>query len=158
VLALALSVTGCGSNSSSSGGVGTTSAADSTGGYAADDYADESGDEAAQEAWDNQEGDNWDLFNDGYLAGWEAGCDLAFDGSPDGYLYVEGDQYSADDCYDLAPYDASDADIPYEVPVDPNGEGETLGETDGCNAAFDELSYDGSLYHGEDSFDSSVCP
>ena len=160
-LALAFLVTGCASSgdSTNASGAGTTTAADSTSSYAnGDDYADGSDSEAAQEEWDNQEGDNWDLFNDGYLAGWEAGCDVAFEGSPDGNLYVEGEQYSADDCYNLAPYDASDADIPYEVPVDPNGDGETLGETDGCNAAFDELSSDGSLYYGEDSFDSSVCP
>jgi hypothetical protein len=83
---------------------------------------------------------------------------LAFEGSPDGSLYDQGDEYSASDCYDLAPYDASGAEIPYEVPQSPYDEGSSLGETDGCVAAFDELSSYGVLNWGEDSYDESVCP
>jgi hypothetical protein len=33
-----------------------------------------------------------------------------------------------------------------------------LGETDGCVAAFDELTSYGVLNWGEDSYDESVCP
>lgn len=112
----------------------------------------------AQEEWDAQEGDARDEFDSGYSAGWEAGCDIAFEGSPDGNLYDQDVAYSADDCYDLVPYDASDADVPIEVPADPYYEGEALGETDGCVAAFDELTSYGDLNWGEESFDESVCP
>ena len=40
----------------------------------------------------------------------------------------------------------------------PNSEGEILGETDGCVAAFEELPTYGVLNWGEDSFDESLCP
>jgi hypothetical protein len=50
------------------------------------------------------------------------------------------------------------ADVPFEVPVNPYGEGEALGESDGCIAAFEELPTYGVLSWGEDSYDESVCP
>lgn len=122
-------------------------------------YEDEPAEEEiAEEEWDSQEGDAWEEFNDGYLSGWEAGCDIAFEGSPDGSLYDQGDEYTADDCYELGPFDASGADVPIDLPVDPYSEGETLGQTDGCYAAFEELPTYGVLNWGEESFDESVCP
>jgi hypothetical protein len=127
--------------------------------YGDGSYGDEAaGDEGAEDEWDSREGDAWEEFNDGYLSGWESGCYVAFDGSPDGSLYDQGDEYTADDCYDLAPFDASDADMPIDIPLDPYSEGEVLGETDGCYAAFEELPTYGVLNWGEDSFDDSVCP
>jgi hypothetical protein len=86
------------------------------------------------------------------------GCDVAFEGSPDGSLYDQGSEYTVDDCYGLDPRDASAADYPLEIPADPYSEGEVLGETDGCVAAFDQLSSYGVLNWGEDSYDESVCP
>jgi hypothetical protein len=41
--------------------------------------------------------------NDRYLSGWESGCNVVFDESPDGSLYDQGDEYTVDDCYGLAP-------------------------------------------------------
>jgi hypothetical protein len=123
------------------------------------DYGSEAdSDVLAQEEWDNQEGEAWEEFNTGYAEGWESGCDTAFEGSPDGSLYDQGDEYMADDCYALTPFDASDAEVPYEVPFDPYSEGYDLGESDGCVAAFEELSTYGVLNWGEDSYDESVCP
>jgi hypothetical protein len=129
---------------------------DSGGGYA-DPEPDESAVEQGE--WEAQEGDAWESFNEGYLTGWEEGCDVAFEGSPDGSLYDQGDEYTADDCYGLAPYDASlVVDVPLEVPDDPYFEGEQVGMTDGCVAAYDELPTYGVLNYGEESFDASVCP
>jgi hypothetical protein len=112
----------------------------------------------AQEEWDSQGGEAWDEFTSGYIDGWDAGCDVAFEGSPDGSLYDQGIEYTVDECYDLSPGDASSSDYPIEPPDDPYYEGEALGETDGCVAAFDELSTYGVLNWGEDSYDESVCP
>lgn len=112
----------------------------------------------AQEEWESQQGEDWEQFDEGYLYGWESGCDVAFEGSPDGSLYDQGNEYTADACYDLVPYDASDADVPFDVPISPYDDGFSLGETDGCVAAFDELTSYGVLNWGEDSYDESVCP
>jgi hypothetical protein len=128
-----------------------------------DSYSDD-GDYApyddAQDAWDNQDGPDWKAFNDAYVSGWDEGCDAAFEGSPDGSLYDQGEQFTADDCYANAPFDASDADLPYDVPDDPATDGEELGAQDGCESAFEELPPDGlgSLYYGEDEYDDLVCP
>ena len=43
---------------------------------------------ADQEDWAAQTGDAWDLFNTGYLEGWQTGYDDLFGNSPDGNLYV----------------------------------------------------------------------
>ncbi len=109
-IGLAVGAAGCGSESDpSSAGEPETSI------YADDQSADE--DAVAQEDWHAQDGVVWEEFTDGYLSGWESGCDIAFEGSPDGSLYDQGYEYTADDCYDLAPYDASLADVPLEVPL-----------------------------------------
>jgi hypothetical protein len=123
--------------------------------YSSDEYAPYAD---AQDAWNNQDGPDWEAFNDAYSSGWEEGCDLVFDESPDGYLYDQGDQYSADDCYGNEPYDATDADVPSEVPDDPQTAGEDLGTQDGCESAFEDLPLDGVFYYGEDEIDDSVCP
>jgi hypothetical protein len=80
------------------------------------------------------------------------------EGSPDRSLYDQGIEYTVDECYGLSPGDAASADYPIEVPSDPYGEGEALGETDACVAAFNELSSYGVLNWGEDSYDESVWP
>jgi hypothetical protein len=166
MLSLLIVAVGCGSSTPESEGASSdetavapeTESGGESGGSMYDEDATEDVDAIAQEEWDAQEGDAWDEFSSGYLAGWESGCDIAFEGSPDGDLYDQGEQYSADDCYQLAPWDAADADYPIYPPDDPYYEGELLGETDGCVAAFDELSSYGVLNWGEDSFDDSVCP
>jgi hypothetical protein len=125
--------------------------------YSDDEYAPYSD---AQDAWDNQDGPDWEAFNDAYVSGWEEGCDDAFDGSPDGSLYDQGEEFTADDCYANEPFDASDAEVPIDVPDDPTTAGEELGAQDGCESAFEELPPDGlgALYYGEDEYDDSVCP
>jgi hypothetical protein len=163
VAVLTIAATGCGSSTNSepsSSPAQTTYAGASEG---SDDYSD-SGDEYypyedAQDAWDNEDGPEWEAFNDAYASGWDEGCEEAFSGSPDGYLYDQGDQFSADDCYGNNPGDASSAsDAPSYVPDDPEYEGEQLGIHDGCVSAFEDLSYDNALFYGDDEYDSSDCP
>ena len=121
------------------------------GGGGGDELADESADDAfadgyaddemlAQEEWENQEGEAWRDFSAGYVDGWEAGCETAFEGSPDGSLYNGGDEFTVDDCLRETPYDASYADVPLEVPYDPYNEKMLLGESDGCLYVYEELS------------------
>jgi hypothetical protein len=109
-----------------------------------------------QSDWENGVGDDWEAFVSGYEEGWDDGCALAFSGSPDGYLYDQGEQFSAEeDCYGRgADYDIDD------VPDDPETTGAELGERDGCEFVFWSLPPDngGELYWGTDSFDESVCP
>jgi hypothetical protein len=113
----------------------------------------------SQEDWDNQEGEAWDLFNESYLAGWEEGCDLVFDESPDGDLYDQGEQFTADDCYAAEPFDASESpDLPYDVPEDPEYEGNQLGMHDGCVAAFTDTVDDALFWGDEVALDESDCP
>lgn len=108
--------------------------------------------------WENQEGEDWDTFNSAYSSGWDTGCDNAFSQSPDGSLYYEEEEFTASDCQSNNPGDATSADIPSDVPDDPQYDGEELGRSDGCESAFSDLSPDGTyLYHGADSYDSSVC-
>ena len=58
--------------------------------------------------------------------------------SPDGSLYEDDVEYTAIDCQNENPGDASDAsDIPTDVPDDPEGAGMDVGELDGCTAMFD---------------------
>jgi hypothetical protein len=150
---------GCGQASTSQDTTTTTGAvATPTSDY---DYESDDSDyypyEDAQDAWDNQDGQDWEAFSDGYVQGWEAGCDVVFDESPDGYLYDQGEQFAVEDCYANEPLDASDADIPYEVPIDPEDEGYALGESDGCISAF-ELPIDGAFFYGPDGYNDSMCP
>lgn len=149
---LGLGAAGCGSESDPNG------SASADGSIYDDDLTTEDEEVVAQEDWDSQQGQDWEQFDQGYLYGWESGCDLAFEGSPDGSLYDQGSEYTAEDCYDLVPYDASSADVPYEVPLSPYDDGLSLGETDGCVAAFDQLTSYGVLNWGEDSYDEGVCP
>jgi hypothetical protein len=110
---VALLLIGSASGCSSYEGSGTTTTGDAY--YGEADVSD--GDyEARQAEWENQSGEDWDLFNEGYGLGWSEGCDEAFSGSPDGYLYDQGEQFSADDCVANEPFDASEAsDIPFDV-------------------------------------------
>jgi hypothetical protein len=108
--------------------------------------------------WDNQTGEDWDAFNEAYSTGWDEGCDEAFDNSPDGSLYYDGEEFTSMDCQGNNPGDATSADIPADVPDDPTVDGEELGVSDGCASAFDDLSPEAVLYYGEDGYDSSYCP
>jgi hypothetical protein len=81
---LAVAVVGCSSEADSG------QAEESNGSIYAEDPALEDDEAAAEEMWDSQEGADWEEFNDGYLGGWESGCDVAFEGSPDGSLYDQG--------------------------------------------------------------------
>jgi hypothetical protein len=159
-----LMMSGCSSYSSE--GAATTdngSYVDTTSGdysgpsYGSEDFAPYAD---AQDAWDNEDGPDWEAFNDAYLTGWEEGCDTAFEDSPDGALYDQGEQFTADDCYANEPVDASETDVPYEVPDDPEEAGGELGMQDGCESAFNDLPSDGggALYYGEDEYDDSICP
>ena len=104
-----------------SGSVYADGSSSSGGSIYGSDYTQEEEDE-----WAYQEGDYWQTFSDAYDSGWETGCDIAFEESPDGYLYEDGEQYSADDCYANNPYDASSgSDVPTEIPDDPGGSGGT---------------------------------
>lgn len=108
--------------------------------------------------WENQTGEDWDTFNSSYSDGWDSGCDDAFNNSPDGSLYYDEEEFTASDCQNQNPGDATSADIPPDVPDDPAYDGEQLGETDGCDSAFRDLSPDGTyLYYGDDQYDNSYC-
>jgi hypothetical protein len=172
VVYIAVALAGCG-GSSSSGGDGSSS--DNSGSpytargssygseatYGTDQAAEYSPYADAQDAWDNQDGPDWEAFGDAYISGWDEGCDIAFEDSPDGYLYDQGDQFSSDDCQLNNPQDAADAsDIPVDVPDDPEQAGEDLGQADGCESAFADLPSDGGgeLFDGTDYYDDSVCP
>lgn len=102
---------GCGSDTETQPG----GSPQSTPIYGENSYGDAS-EEIAEEEWDAGEGDAWGEFNDGYLSGWESGCDLVFAESPDGSLYDQGVEFTAEDCYDLAPFDASDTYVPEDIP------------------------------------------
>lgn len=120
-------------------------------------YADDEDPEVRQEAWDSQEGDDWDSYNEAYATGWDEGCDEAFDNSPDGTLYDQGEEFTSADCQANNPGDASSSDIPPDVPDDPATDGEEAGRYDGCVSAFEDLGVDSALFYGEDEYDSSMC-
>jgi hypothetical protein len=162
--AVTLVAAGCGGGSGSADQTATTTAASSgsiySGGssaggiYSSSDYTADEEDE-----WSNQEGDYWLAFSDAYTTGWDEGCDIAFEGSPDGSLYEDGVEYTADDCYANNPGDASLAsDAPTEIPDDPETAGDELGQTEGCVSAFEDLTNSGTLNYGTDSYDESICP
>ncbi len=133
---------------------------------AADAPADE-GDEVtvtvdcAQVDWENQEGAQWGAFDDAYQAGFDDGCQQLFDESPDGSLYEDDTEYTAVDCQNENPGDASDAseasDVPGDVPDDPEDAGTELGQLDGCQSLFEQDSVI-SLNYGETSYAEDDCP
>ena len=109
--------------------------------------------------WENQEGDDWELFSSAYESGWDSGCsDVFVNYSPDGALYTDdGDEVNDLDC--PSAHDASNADLPADVPDDPEADGDALGQTDACEALFDDVAFYGSLHASDDTeVDSSVCP
>jgi hypothetical protein len=109
--------------------------------------------------WENQEGDGWDTFNAAYSDGWNSGCDSVFTASPDGdTLHYDGEEFSSNDCQNGNPGDASSADLPEDVPDDPEVDGEALGETEGCNYVFTDVAPTGALYYGTEAFTASMCP
>ena len=170
-ISLAVTIVGCGKQQSGSAAITASAAsspsAPSGSGYFDDNASpDQSLDQSAsdyeqrQSDWENQEGDDWDTFNAAYSEGWDTGCEDAFQGSPDGSLYDQGDEFTSSDCQANNPGDASSVDIPPDVPDDAQSDGDALGETDGCISAFEDLPSDGGgvLYYGEDGYDESVCP
>jgi hypothetical protein len=108
--------------------------------------------------WENQEGEDWELFSEAYASGWDEGCEEAFSLSVDGTLYYDEDEFTSTDCELNNPGDATSAEIPSDVPDDPESAGQELGVTDGCTSAFEDLSLDGTLYYGDEAFDASYCP
>jgi len=117
-----------------------------------------------QSDWANREGDDWEAFADAYDKGWDAGCTIAFEDSPDGYLYDQGERFSADDCQGRSYAWSGDMDLVYNVPEkypsDPAAAGNGLGLRDGCEYAFERLPPDegGRLYYGDTYYDASLCP
>ncbi len=111
-----------------------------------------------QDDWENQEGAAWDEFDSAYTAGWDSGCSIAFDGSPNGSLYEDDSEYTATDCQLNNPRTVTGADVPIDVPDDPTTDGTALGEHDGCVSAFDDLSLSGTLNYGDQSYSSLDCP
>jgi hypothetical protein len=107
--------------------------------------------------WENQEGPQWQAFNDAYGAGFDEGCQALFDQSPTGSLYDNGSEYTVVDCQNENPDDAMQgSDVPSDVPDDPEQAGSDLGRLDGCQALFQNGV--GSLNYGSDSYTEADCP
>jgi hypothetical protein len=114
--------------------------------------------DCAQVDWENQEGSDWAAFNDAYSIGFDDGCQAVFDVSPDGSLYEDDYEYTAFDCQNLNPGDASYvSDVPVDVPDDAEAAGAELGQLDGCQALFNEEGV-WSLNWGETSITVDDCP
>jgi hypothetical protein len=112
----------------------------------------------AQVDWENQKGPAWEAFDEAYTTGFDAGCDALFDQSPDGSLYEDDTEYTALDCQNENPGDASSgSDVPSDAPDDPEAAGTELGELDGCTALFDN-GVVLSLNHGTDTWTDADCP
>ncbi|WP_028066561.1 hypothetical protein [Solirubrobacter soli] len=112
----------------------------------------------AQVDWENQEGTAWEAFSDAYTTGFDDGCQALFDESPNGSLYENDDEYSAVDCQNENPGDASNTSaLPDDVPDDPDAAGREAGELDGCIALFDNQAVT-SLNYGPDSWTRDDCP
>ena len=112
--------------------------------------------EIRQSEWEDQEGEDWELFADAYESGYYSGCEDMFAVSPDGSLYYDGYEYTEFDCQGYF-FDASEEDdIPYDVPDDPESLGEALGYEEGCGAVFEQEALF-ALYHGQDEFTADDC-
>lgn len=114
--------------------------------------------DCSQVDWSNQEGPQWEAFSDAYRSSFDDGCEALFDQSPNGSLYEDDYEYTALDCQNENPGDASNAsDVPTDVPDDPEGAGSELGELDGCQALFENQGVT-SLNYGTDSITEDDCP
>jgi hypothetical protein len=114
--------------------------------------------DCAQVDWENQEGAQWDAFNEAYQSWFDDGCQALFDESPTGSLYEDDVEYTAVDCQNENPGNAAEAsDVPTDVPDDPEGAGTELGELEGCQALFENQSVF-SLNYGTDSITEAECP
>lgn len=111
----------------------------------------------AQVDWENHEGSAWESFTEAYRSGFDSGCEALFNESPDGSMYEDDTEYTALDCQNENPGDASSADIPDDVPGDPEAAGTELGELDGCTSMFDNGTVS-SLNYGESSWTEADCP
>lgn len=114
--------------------------------------------DCAQVDWENQEGAQWEAFDDAYRTGFDVGCEQLFDQSPNGSLYEDDTEYTAVDCQNETPGDASEGSaVPGDVPDDPEDAGTELGQLDGCQSLFEQ---DGviSLNYGETSYTEDDCP
>lgn len=112
--------------------------------------------ERRQQDWENQDGDDWFAYADGYSEGFEDGCDELFDAAG-GTLYEEELPYEVDygdyvdrgedwDEYDCERLEEDPSeDIPFDVPDDPYGVGHDAGLEDGCSAIFED-EYERTLW------------
>jgi hypothetical protein len=108
--------------------------------------------------WENQEGSRWELFDEAYATGFDAGCEALFADSPNGSLYEDDVEYTATDCQNENPGAGSEAsDLPTDVPDDPETVGTEVGELDGCTALFANQGVT-SLNYGEASLTDLDCP
>lgn len=107
--------------------------------------------------WENQEGQDWELFSAAYDSGFDAGCADVFFEYGDGALYTDdGDEVTELDCPSA---DVFSADVPGDVPDDPDVEGDVLGRSDGCEALFEDVAFYGSLHSSDDTeLDFTICP
>ena len=107
--------------------------------------------------WENQDGEDWELFSTAYDSGFEAGCADVFFEYGDRALYTDdGDEVTDLDCPSA---DVFSADVPGDVPDDPEVEGDVLGRSDGCEALFEDVAFYGSLHSSDDTeVDFTVCP
>lgn len=111
--------------------------------------------DCTQRDWDDQDGEVWDSFSSGFTSGFSDGCDALFSDTPNGNLYNDDTEYWVTDCTNLES-EPSDADVPADVPDDPESEGEAIGFDAGCQALFDDAGTD-ELYWGETSVDATAC-
>jgi hypothetical protein len=114
--------------------------------------------DCAQVDWENQEGAQWEAFDEAYQAAFDDGCQQLFNQSPDGSLYEDDTEYTAVDCQNENPGDASEAsDIPGDVPDDPEDAATEVGQVDGCQSLFEQDSVI-SLNYGDVSYTENDCP
>jgi hypothetical protein len=114
--------------------------------------------DCSQVDWENQEGPQWEAFDEAYQAAFDDGCQQLFDQSPNGSLFEDDTEYTAIDCQNENPGDASEAsDVPGDVPDDPEDAGTELGQLDGCQSLFEQESVI-SLNYGQTSYTENDCP
>jgi len=114
--------------------------------------------DCAQVDWENQEGDDWDVFASGYSDGFTEGCRALFSLSNSGSLYEEGvsrllGEHDESEC---AAQEGDPSDVPSDAPDDPESAGQEIGVTDGCQAPFD-LAGSSDLYEEGQAYTAADC-
>ena len=93
--------------------------------------------------WEAEAGNAWETFDHAYRIGFDAGCKRLFSLTATGLLNNAGTDLAIDDCRQLNPHDAGQANtIPTKLPQDPKAAGRRYGITDGCAALFDDQGVD----------------